>query len=174
VFKRSLVVPVKIEGPEDFLGLSRAGLEVYINELLTQRGIAEKFFGSLEGQVSRVSVIVGERDLTFYVTFQDEAMAYESELREQIPFIMHSYLRPLIENVSIPNNDCTVYFVNPAPVGIYTRNLFMDELGLKINDYGTNFVSATDSRRKQWESEKLRFGFDNRETWCLDTTFVEW
>lgn len=54
------------------------------------------------------------------------------------------------------------------------RNLFMERLGLKRHQYGTNFCYGIDKRRKQWRRERQLFGFDNRETWNLNHLFIEW
>lgn len=51
---------------------------------------------------------------------------------------------------------------------------YLDELGIDIEDYGTNFVADDDSRAKEWEKERKEYGFDNRETWNLNITFIEW
>lgn len=40
------------------------------------------------------------------------------------------------------------------------RCKYLDDLGLKIEEYGTK--------------EREEYGFDVRETWNLDNTFVEW
>lgn len=51
---------------------------------------------------------------------------------------------------------------------------YLDDLGLKVNQYGTNFTSNNDSRKKIWSKERKEYGFDSRETWNLDRIFVEW
>ena len=54
------------------------------------------------------------------------------------------------------------------------RCKYLDDLGLKIEDYGTNFISDSDSREADWSKEREDYGFDNRETWNLDRIFIEW
>ncbi len=50
---------------------------------------------------------------------------------------------------------------------------YLDKLGLKRTDYGTNFVQ--DKRRnKYWKKQRRKYGFDEREVWNLDKTFIEW
>ena len=51
---------------------------------------------------------------------------------------------------------------------------YLDDLGLKIEHYGTNFISDDDSRSENWSKQREEYGFDERETWNLDTTFIEW
>ena len=54
------------------------------------------------------------------------------------------------------------------------RCKYLDDLGLKVNQYGTNFTANNDSRKKIWSKERKEYGFDSRETWNLDKIFVEW
>ena len=51
---------------------------------------------------------------------------------------------------------------------------YLDDLGLNIETYGTNFISDDDSRNKIWSKQREEYGFDERETWNLDRTFIEW
>ena len=51
---------------------------------------------------------------------------------------------------------------------------YLDDLGLDITEYGTNFIEDDDERAEKWSKEKEEYGFDSRETWCLDKFFVEW
>ena len=51
---------------------------------------------------------------------------------------------------------------------------YLDDLGIPINEYGTNFMSNDDPREKGWSKERKEYGFDNRETWNLDRIFIEW
>ena len=51
---------------------------------------------------------------------------------------------------------------------------YLDDLGLKIEDYGTNFISDDDSRSESWSKQREEYGFDERETWNLDRIFIEW
>lgn len=54
------------------------------------------------------------------------------------------------------------------------RNKYLDDLGLKINEYGTNFTVKNDNRESKWKEERKLYGFDSRETWNLNDTFIEW
>ena len=51
---------------------------------------------------------------------------------------------------------------------------YLDDLGIPINEYGTNFMPDDDSREKDWSKERKEYGFDNRETWNLNRIFIEW
>ena len=57
------------------------------------------------------------------------------------------------------------------------RNKYLEDLGLKIEDYGGNYIykekEGTD-RRKLFEQERKDYGFDSRETWDLTYYFAEW
>ena len=54
------------------------------------------------------------------------------------------------------------------------RNKYLDDLGIPIDKYGTNFTSDTDSRNENWKKEREIYGFDSRECWNLDNTFIQW
>lgn len=56
----------------------------------------------------------------------------------------------------------------------FIRNEYLEELGLSITQYGNNYIENDDKRKKQWDKEKEKYGFDSRETWNLDVTFIEW
>lgn len=56
----------------------------------------------------------------------------------------------------------------------YQKNKYLDDLGIPIIEYGTNFCNRSDKRWKKWRREREEYGFDERECWNLDTTFVEW
>lgn len=50
---------------------------------------------------------------------------------------------------------------------------YIDELGIKFEDTPQGFCmneKHRDPRRKYWHEERLKYGFDNRETWSLDYT----
>ena len=51
---------------------------------------------------------------------------------------------------------------------------YLDDLGILINQYGTNFMPDDDRRAESWSKEREEYGFDNRETWNLDRIFIEW
>lgn len=54
------------------------------------------------------------------------------------------------------------------------RNKYLDDLNIQINKYGTNFMPDTDERNEIWRKQKKEYGFDSRECWNLDQTFIEW
>ena len=55
------------------------------------------------------------------------------------------------------------------------RNEYLDDLGLAIEDYGTNFLSESNtSRSEKWARQREKYGFDEREIYGLDYTFIEW
>ena len=56
----------------------------------------------------------------------------------------------------------------------YIRNKYLEDLGLEIEDYGTNFCNNSDNRWNTWEEQREKYGFDERETWCLEQQFYEW
>lgn len=51
---------------------------------------------------------------------------------------------------------------------------YFDDLGLDITNYGTNFMPDDDGRAEEWAKDREEYGFDRRETWNLDNTFIEW
>lgn len=51
---------------------------------------------------------------------------------------------------------------------------YFEELGIKTENYGTNFISDDDPRQERWAKEREEYGFDSRECWNLDQTFIEW
>lgn len=51
---------------------------------------------------------------------------------------------------------------------------YLEDIGLAITEYGTNFMSDDDKRSKDWALERTLYGFDNRETWNLNIIFIEW
>jgi hypothetical protein len=54
------------------------------------------------------------------------------------------------------------------------KNKYLDDLGLKITDYGTNFISDDDERSEDWKKQREEYGFDSRECWCLNVKLIEW
>lgn len=55
---------------------------------------------------------------------------------------------------------------------IYQKCKYLDDLGIRVEDYGTNFIS--DERNDFWSGQRYIYGFDERETWSLKDTFIEW
>ena len=51
---------------------------------------------------------------------------------------------------------------------------YLTDAGLKKEEIMQNLCGDNDSRRKDWKEERKIYGFDNRETWGLDTTFIQW
>ena len=54
------------------------------------------------------------------------------------------------------------------------HNKYLEDLGIPIEEIGTNFSDANDKRNKEWAREREIYGFDERETWALDCYFIEW
>ncbi len=55
-----------------------------------------------------------------------------------------------------------------------TKCKYFDDLGLKPEEYGTNFVADDDKRAPRFAKQRELYGFDERETWALNITFIEW
>lgn len=51
---------------------------------------------------------------------------------------------------------------------------YLEELGIKTENYGTNFIPDNHPRQERWAKEREEYGFDSRECWNLDQTFIEW
>ena len=62
------------------------------------------------------------------------------------------------------------YIIKEDPI-LFTRCKYFDELG--IEKYFTNFYDY-DDRVEEWRKEREEYGFDSRETWCLDSILIEW
>jgi len=56
----------------------------------------------------------------------------------------------------------------------YQRNKYLEDIGIPIENYGTNYCGKEDKRWKKWKNERKKYGFDARECWNLDSSFVEW
>ena len=55
------------------------------------------------------------------------------------------------------------------------RNKYLEDIGLRQDKYGTNFISnKLDKRHRRWKKQRKEYGFDDRETWCLDNMFAQW
>lgn len=50
---------------------------------------------------------------------------------------------------------------------------YLEEIGIKISDtpWGWN---EDDPRQEYWNKDRQQYGFDERETWSLNTTFFYW
>lgn len=51
------------------------------------------------------------------------------------------------------------------------RNKYLDDLGIKIENYGSNFVKE---KKFQRFIERRKYGFDYRQTIHMDLAFAEW
>jgi hypothetical protein len=47
------------------------------------------------------------------------------------------------------------------------------QIGVNPNDYFWNSMQD-DERQDKWQEEQKKYGFDSRETWSLDFTFIAW
>ena len=57
----------------------------------------------------------------------------------------------------------------------YKRCKYLDDLNIPITEYGTNFINCyKDKRGRKWRRQRTKYGFDERETWNLDSQFIEW
>lgn len=51
---------------------------------------------------------------------------------------------------------------------------YLDDLGIPRKEQGTNFIKGSFKRRRRWAKARKKYGFDERETWDLERSFVEW
>ena len=56
----------------------------------------------------------------------------------------------------------------------YVRCKYLENIGVSPENYGTNFCDKSDHRWKRWKKQRKKYGFDDRETWCLEYTFYQW
>lgn len=56
----------------------------------------------------------------------------------------------------------------------YDPHYYLEKLGIPIEKCGTNFCDKTDKRYADWMKEREKYGFDSRETWCLEHIFFSW
>lgn len=55
------------------------------------------------------------------------------------------------------------------------HNKYLEDLGIKRENHSINFCNDKDDpRQKSWKKERKKYGFDSREVWNLDKTFIEW
>lgn len=57
---------------------------------------------------------------------------------------------------------------------IFQKNEYLEDLGLKKEDYGLNWLSKDDDRLKDFNNEKEMYGFCSAETWNMGRIFCEW
>lgn len=49
------------------------------------------------------------------------------------------------------------------------KRKYLDDLGVK-----NRWDQINDEREKRWKKQRKTYGFDDRETWNLDSAFYEW
>lgn len=54
------------------------------------------------------------------------------------------------------------------------KRKYLDDLGIKPEDRPEGFCPKDDVREKEWKKQREIYGFDERETWGMDTTFYMW
>lgn len=59
-------------------------------------------------------------------------------------------------------------------VDVFQKNKYLEDLGLKKEDYGVNWLSKDDDRLKYFNDEKEMYGFCSAETWDVGRIFCEW
>lgn len=59
-------------------------------------------------------------------------------------------------------------------MAIFQKNKYLEDLGLKKEDYGLNWLSKDDDRLKDFNDEKEMYGFCSAETWNMGRIFCEW
>lgn len=52
------------------------------------------------------------------------------------------------------------------------QHKYLEEV-IKREDVVQNWLPG-DEREKRWQKQRDEYGFDDRETWSLDTTFFQW
>ena len=57
---------------------------------------------------------------------------------------------------------------------VFQKNKYLEDLGLKKEDYGVNWLSRRDGRMRDFNYEKEMYGFCSVETWNMDRIFCEW
>lgn len=54
------------------------------------------------------------------------------------------------------------------------HNKYLEDIGLRVEQITSNVCGDNDDRKSRWDKQKELYGFDERETWALETTFIEW
>ena len=58
---------------------------------------------------------------------------------------------------------------------IEQRNKYLEDIGLKSWEYGVNWTVDSDKKHlKAWKKQRKKYGFDERETYCVYTIYAEW
>lgn len=63
---------------------------------------------------------------------------------------------------------------NEMGMAIFQKNKYLEDLGLKKEDYGINWLSKDDDRLKDFNDEMEMYGFCSAETWNMSRIFCEW
>lgn len=59
-------------------------------------------------------------------------------------------------------------------MAIFQKNKYLEDLGLKKEDYGVNWLSKHDDRMRDFNHEKKMYGFCSAETRDVGRIFCEW
>lgn len=51
---------------------------------------------------------------------------------------------------------------------------YLEDVGVSIENTPYGFGGKEDPRNEDWKGEREVYGFDNRETWCMDFAFYCW
>ena len=54
------------------------------------------------------------------------------------------------------------------------RHKILSDIGIDELSMVQNLVGDEDSRNGEWAAEREKYGFDERETWNMDESFVQW
>lgn len=54
------------------------------------------------------------------------------------------------------------------------KNKYLQDIGIQADQMTTNYNGDNDPREQQWKIERDTYGFDERETWCMERSFAEW
>jgi hypothetical protein len=59
-------------------------------------------------------------------------------------------------------------------IGGKMEHKYLEDLGIQIKNTPWGWCEDNNTRQSQWMKEREEYGFDQRETWSLDTTFFYW
>ena len=54
------------------------------------------------------------------------------------------------------------------------KNKYLEELGLKKGEYGSDYSEISHKQKKKFKKQRKKYGFDERETWNINTILIEW
>lgn len=57
-------------------------------------------------------------------------------------------------------------------MALMQQHKYLEEI-IKREDVVQNWLPE-DKRKERWQKQRAEYGFDDRETWSLDTTFFQW